>query len=380
MRIGLNATCFSSDPSGANQRFRLLYGAVIERNPQITFVIFEPRDFAVSSWFAKCSNVEVVQTPLLSRGRIARFFSGIGFWHRALKAAKLDLFECFHLPVVIAPDCPTLVTIHDLRPVRSDARWIERLLAKPVFHHALSRVAGTSTVSQSVAHELSTLNPSAPVHVVHNGSIAKPAGKDDEWDRSASLSELALPEQFMLTVGPIEPRKNQGQLVRAVAYLKREGVLRPLVIAGNDGGAGASLNALISQLDVAGLVTVVSGLSDSEIAELYQRCKLFAFPSSYEGFGIPLLEAMAAQKPILASDIPVFREVAGSAAAYFPLHDVPATAQAIESLWSDPARRVRLIEEGNKRIASFDFNRLADQLAAIYSNVLAKPASKAAAE
>ncbi len=380
MRVGLNATCFSDQPSGANQRFRLLYGALIRRNPAITFVVFEPSDFRVSEWFKGLANVETVVTPLPAEGRLRRFVAGLGYWRNALRKARLDLFEAFHLPATIAPDCPTLLTIHDLRPLRPEARWLERLIARPILHRALAGSACTIAVSEVVAAEIRDLHPGGRVETVVNGVDAREIRALTAQQAEAIAADLRLPPEYILAVGHLEQRKNLAQLIRAVAALRQAGLDRPLILAGNDRGDRASLERLIAKLSLGDLVRILAGLDDRQIAALYHRCTVFAFPSRYEGFGIPLIEAMVAGKPVAASDTAVFREVAGGAALFFPLDDIAATARTIETAWSDRTERDRLVAAGAERFQAFDFDLLADRLVAIYRSIASSRASAAAGE
>lgn len=380
MRVGLNATCFSDQPSGANQRFRLLYGALIRRNPAITFVVFEPADFQVSGWFEGLPNVETVVTPLPAEGRLRRLLAGLGYWRPALRRARLDLFEAFHLPAVIAPDCPTLLTIHDLRPLRPEAGWLERLIARPILRRALTGSSCTIAVSDVVAEEIRDLHPGARVETVVNGVDSQAIRALSQDQAGEIAAALGLPAQYTLAVGHLEERKNLTQLVRATAALRQAGLERPLILAGNDGGDRDKLERMIADLELGDLVRILPGLDDRQIAALYHRCSVFAFPSRYEGFGIPLIEAMIAGKPIVASDTAVFREVAGNAALFFPLDDISATAQAIETAWSDTAERQRLIAAGADRVRAFDFDLLADRLAEIYRSIPSNRANAAAGE
>ncbi|WP_088307278.1 glycosyltransferase family 4 protein, partial [Novosphingobium sp. B 225] len=316
-------------------------------------------------------NVEARPTPIPSEGRVARLLAGRGYWNKALRADRLDLFEAFHLPAVIAPDCPTLLTIHDLRPVRPDAPLAERLVARPVLHRALSRAAWTLAVSDTVAAELAAFHPGARVERLYNGVIPADFAAPAPEVLADTLNRWRLPEQFLLAVGHIERRKNLPQLVEALALLRAQGLDRPLVVVGNPGGAEEELAAAIARHGLGDLVRVLHGVSHADLLALYHASRAMVFPSAYEGFGIPMVEAMAAGRPVAASDTPVFRELAGDAAQFFPLGDAPATAAAIEALWSDPALAARLVERGQALLPRFDFAVLADQLAVLYRSIRA---------
>ena len=107
MRVGLNAICFDDRPSGAKQRFLGIYGALISAHPEIDFVIYEPADCRVAQWFAGAANVVARPTPVPSSGQLRKAVAGARFWRHRLRADRLDLFETFNLPMVVAPDCPT---------------------------------------------------------------------------------------------------------------------------------------------------------------------------------------------------------------------------------------------------------------------------------
>lgn len=369
LRIGLNATCFSERPSGANQRFRHLLGALIRQRPEWQFIVYEPRDVRVAAWFASFPNVEARVTPLPAEGRMARLAAGLGYWRGALRADRLDLFESFHLPAVIAPDCPTLLTIHDLRPVRPDAPWAERLVARPVLHHALDRARLTLAVSDTVAEELRAFHPGARVHRLYNGVRPEDLAHPGAAALATVRARWTLPERFVLGVGHLEPRKNFAQAIEAIAVLRAQGRDVPLVVVGNPGGAEAALQAAIARHGLGDEVRLLSGVGGDDLKAMYHLADLLLFPSAYEGFGIPLVEAMAAGLPIAASDTPVFRELAGGAARFFALGDPAGTAGAIAALWDDPAERAALAEAGRARLARHDFTELAEELAAIYREV-----------
>lgn len=369
LRIGLNATCFSDRPSGANQRFRHLLGALIRARPDWHFIIYEPRDVRIAGWFAGCSNVEARMTPLPAEGRLARFAASLGYWQRTLRADRLDLFETFHLPAVIAPDCPTLLTIHDLRPVRPDAAWTERLVARPVLHHALGRANLTLAVSDTVAEELRAFHPGARVRRLYNGVRPEDLSCPDDMACAATRARWSLPERFVLSVGHLEPRKNLGQAIAAMAKLHAQGLAVPLVVVGNPGGAEAELKAAITRFGLGASVRLLSGVGHDDLRATYHLADLLLFPSAYEGFGIPLVEAMAAGLPIAASDTPVFRELADGTARFFALGDPADAAAAIADLWNDPHARATLSEAGRARLARHDFAALAEELAAIYREV-----------
>ncbi|WP_332810734.1 glycosyltransferase family 4 protein [Sphingomonas sp.] len=365
MRVGLNATCFNERPSGAKQRFTGIYRALIERCRDIEFVIYEPRDCRVGEWFAGAPNVSVRRTPLPSSGRFRRGLGGLPYWRLALGRDRLDLFETFHLPLVRAPNCPTILTVHDARPVRREVPLVKRLLYGRVLRQALRRADHVITVSETMKQEIAEIEPSATVTTIYNGIDPGPFAAAN-GDAEALRARHRLPPEFILAVGHLEARKNYVGLVQAVAELRRAGKTISLVIVGNDGGEREEIRRETLRLGITDQVMILEGVSDLELQSLYALCTLVAFPSFYEGFGIPVLEAMAARRPLVLSDTPVFRELTEGRGAYFPPEDSGAIAAAIAAVLDSPQRQQELVAYGVERIRAFEFARLAGQVEQLY--------------
>ena len=319
MRIGMNATCFNERPSGATQRFRGIYGALFAQCPDIEFYLYEPSDCRVSAWFAGMPNVVAVPTPIPSCGRFTRIIRGSTYWRRAFVRDRLDLLHNFHLPVVQAP-CPTVVTIHD---VRSAGRGIYGA----VIRRSMQRAGCVITVSETMRQELLAIAPSSAVESVYNG--VDPSLFEAPGDIEEVRKRLDLPQRFLLAVGHLETRKNYARLIEAFALLaERYGELG-LVIVGNESGEGKGIAARIRCLGLEGRVCLLHDVNDEELAAIYALSCMVVFPSTYEGFGIPVIEAMAASRPLACSDIAVFRELTEGQAAYFDPLDSAAMASAI---------------------------------------------------
>ena len=187
---------------------------------------------------------------------------------------------------------------------------------------------------------------------------------------SLKISEkFKLPENFLLAVGHFEKRKNYLNLIEALSRLHKLGQLETLVIIGNDSGELKAVKERIDALNMSNHVYIFNGLSDLEVRYFYRSCKLFIFPSLYEGFGIPILEAMATNCSIVLSDIPVFREITQNKGAYFLHNDPNSIAQAIIDVLNSNSEQERLIEYGKKRVEEFNFKKMAFYLAYIYKSL-----------
>lgn len=368
LKIGLNATCLNDRPSGARQRFVGIYSELFKQLPDSEFVIYEPIDCRVGSWFDGVTNVFVKQTPIPSEGRIQRLIGGFRYWGAELAREKFDFFEGFHLPLIKAPTGKTLVTIHDIRGVNSEYGAISRTVYKKILDKSISAADHVITVSETMKEEILRYYPDTSISVIYNGFDIHGLDGVTELAMLTVRQKLALPEEFLLAVGHFEERKNYFRLIEALSILRDRGCSCPLVIIGNDNGGRHTLEKRIESLNLSGHVKILSGLSNLEVHCAYKLCSLFIFPSTYEGFGIPILEAMAAGRPMVLSDIAVFREITQNHGIYFPYDDVQLMASAIETGLSSSVERTRLIDYGNERIKDFSFINLAAQIVSLYKS------------
>ena len=369
MKIGLNATCLNDRPSGAKQRFVGIYRELIKNLPEAEFVVYEPSDCRVGSWFGGAPNVSVRRTPLPSEGRVRKFLGGLGYWSAALREEQFDIFENFNQPLVKAPTGRTLLTIHDVRRIHPDWSGWERMVYKAALARDLRVADHVITVSQAMKDEILNFLPSASISVIYNGLEASEFDAVTDVDLQVARQKYNLPHEFVLAVGHFEGRKNYLRLIDAMAQLRDRGRACGLVIVGNDSGQGKAMAERVQLANLSGHVKILSGLSDVEVRCAYKLCSLFVFPSSYEGFGIPILEAMAAGCPMVLSDIPVFCEITQSRGVYFSHDDTEAMALAIDKVLASNSERERQLKHGYERVQEFNFKNLAGQLANLYTTL-----------
>lgn len=369
MKIGLNATCYNDRPSGAKQRFLGIYGELIKRLPDAEFVVYEPADCRVGSWFDWAPNMSAIATPILSEGRGRRVIGGLHYWRSALPCAEFDFFERFNMPSVKSPTGRTLRTVHDIRGLLREHGLLMRSVYKAVLGRSLRRADHVITVSEAMKKEILDFYPGIPISVIYNGLDTGNFNCVTESELSVVRRKFGLPEEFVLSVGHFEKRKNYLNLLDAVALLRDRGRSCALLIVGNDSGQREAMEDRIESANLSGCVKILSGLSDLEVRCVYKLCSLFVFPSSYEGFGIPILEAMAARCPMVLSDMPVFREITQDEGIYFRHDDVEAIAFAMEKVLSSSSERARLVNYGNERVKAFSFPKLADQVQCLYKSL-----------
>lgn len=370
MKIGLNATCLNNRPSGAKQRFAGIYGEVIKRLPEVEFVVYNPVDCRVSDWFAGAPNVTARQTPLPSDGRVRKFLGGLRYWPTVLRSENFDLFEGFNQPLIKAPTGRTMLTIHDVRRMHPEWGTWERSVYRLALQRALSNADHVITVSETMKDEILGFFPGVSISVIYNGLDVHGFEALTASDLQSTRQKYHLPQDYVLVVGHYERRKNYHRLIDAIALLRDRGSACNLVIIGNDSGERKAIEARVLSANLSDHVTLLSGLTDQEVRSAYKLARLFVFPSSYEGFGIPILEAMAAGCPMALSDLPVFREIAQDRGLYFRHDDPEAMASAIERGLSSGSERASQIEFGYQRVKDFGFEGLAGQLETLYRVML----------
>jgi len=369
MKIAINATCLNSQPTGTTQRFKGIYRELFTRLQDTEFVVFEPLDCRISSWFDRFDNVSFRRTPLSSQDRVERFIRGVWFWPRILKNERFDILEVSNLPLAGSLRGRTILTLHDIRYVSQNSGVVSKSINKFILDKSVAQCERIITISESVRSEILSFYPDRSVSVVHNGI-------DISFFQAMSSSDLQsvrdcynLPNDFVLSVGHFEDRKNYINLVTAVARLRDQGRAVFLVIVGNDNGQLAAVKKHIHSLGIATNVTILNGLSDFELSCIYRLCKLFVFPSYYEGFGIPILEAMAADCPVVLSDIPVFKEITQSQGVYFEHSDPESIATVIDEVLASDSERCRLMQYGRERVQDFSFRKVSMDLEGVYRSL-----------
>jgi len=183
------------------------------------------------------------------------------------------------------------------------------------------------------------------------------------------------PGRFWLCVGTIEPRKNQVRLFEALAMLPGSA---PLVLAGGKGWLMDDMARVVEELGLTSRVRLTGYVSDAELAWLYRNCLGFVYPSLFEGFGLPVLEAMSLGAPVVTSNVSSLPEVAGGAALLADPLDPEAIAQAMRLLEGDPALRAGLSRRSLERAAHFGWDKAARVAASAYETALSLPRRDAA--
>jgi glycosyltransferase involved in cell wall biosynthesis len=259
-----------------------------------------------------------------------------------------------------------VVTVHDLTTVRfPELCQPENLRFPELIRRALERGAWVHTPSAFVAGEVVQHFGVAPerVQAVHHGvpGAGQVAAGDPQRGR-----RLARADRYVLALGTVEPRKDLPGLVRAFDLVASEDPEARLAVAGPDGWGVAEFDSAVAAARHRSRIVRLGYLGGTEKADLLAGASVFAFPSLYEGFGLPALEAMAAGVPVVATAAGALPEVLGDGAVVVPVGGVEAMAAAITHLLSDEGDRAELVERGRRRVASFSWERCAEEMVSLY--------------
>ncbi|MGH3914787.1 MAG: glycosyltransferase family 4 protein [Pseudonocardiaceae bacterium] len=302
--------------------------------------------------------------PLPRRALIAAWDAGVPLWPGG---------DALHAPTPLAPPGPRrgrelVVTVHDTVPwthpeglTRRGVGWHRRVISRAA-RRADALVVPTTAVADDLPRHVRCR---AAVHVVGAGVSSAVAGDVQAQQTVAIVERLDLPPRYVLAVGTLEPRKGIDTLLAALAEPNAPDL--PVLLAGQPGWGR------VEPLEVArrvGLdprrVRVLGQIGDAELAVVLHRAAVLAAPSRAEGFGLPVLEAMAAGVPVVHSDAPALVEVAGGAGVSFPRNNPKALALALRTVVSDPVKAEAMVAGGRCRAQEFSWERTARRVWSVH--------------
>lgn len=301
----------------------------------------------------------------------------LGVPHLDKASSQLKTIDLIHAPSLAIPPKgtkPLVVTVHDVAfDLHPDAYpWRGRRFHQIGLRQTAKHADLVITATESAAKEISAHSPSLTerIRVVPNGVDHLQASQDQIAHTNKKFGLGDLP--YVLWVGSLEPRKDVGTLLEAFARMSREpnGPPHRLVLVGPTGWLHSDQ---INQRDVRILgnrLKVLGSVEESDLRALYGGADLFAFPSRHEGFGLPVLEAMVQETPVVCSDIPALVEVAGGAAHLVAPGNLSDWSQALRELLTDPSAREELVLRGTVRAKAFSWVKTIAATRAVYVEAL----------
>jgi glycosyltransferase involved in cell wall biosynthesis len=372
VRIAIDATSVPRQRAGAGTYICNLVQALAQVDRENTYFVFAKREtFDGRSLQRDGFRLVPVRLP----SRLARML-----WEQAmlplhLRRLGVDILHSPHYTTPLASaGWRRVVTFHDVTFFLLPRRYP---LLRRLYFQGASRagarladlaIAVSETVKGDVVRHLGLPAESVWVVPLAPGPGFHPL--EDSARMETVRGRYGLPLRFILNVGTLEPGKNQATLVRAFHRLKQQGLEQGLVIAGQKGWMYEKLFRLVDGLDLRDDVRFVGHLPEDDLAAVYNMADLFVFPSLYEGFGLPPLEAMACGLPVVASRAPALAEVLDGAALLVDGRDASALAEASAKVLRDKRLRSRLRRQGPERASQFSWQRTARGTVAAYEAAL----------
>ena len=362
--VGFDARPVLASYSGIGHYVRQLFPAMFRLNTSVEWIAFAPPHAHSHLGAHGPMGSFTLKTPA----------SGFRGW-RDRFSKTLDIFHGTNFRASNYRQRKTVLTIHDL--------WLDRnpAYSKKVFGQRLSswktrreaiqaeKIIAVSEFSKQEIHELFAV-PWEQIVVIHHGRSYEmfPDYDEDKW-RDLRI-RLELPDRpFILFIGGAEPRKNHRVLFEAFAQTPGLTQEFSLIAIGDESVRGWSLHHTAKELGISEVVICPGFLSTADLRIIYSQAVAFVFPSLYEGFGLPLLEAMACGTPIITGEGTALPEVAGDAALYVNVQDSEQLGSLLGELLNDSMLQEKLRHKGFERVKQFTWERAAKETLAVYQEV-----------
>lgn len=291
-----------------------------------------------------------------------------------LKLLRKNNFDLYHSPNYILPffcNFPSVLTIHDLITLdypdfcQTESVVYFRLSLSRSVKQASKIIAVSQTVKNDILRHFDI--PEDKIKVIYHGLNPIFKKSIDE----SILKKHLLPGKYILFVGNIEPKKNLNRLIRAFDQLKKNTEMpHKLVIVGKKGWKYKSIFKTISELKIAKEIVFCGYVPEGDLPVIYSMADLFVFPSLYEGFGFPPLEAMACGVPVLASTKGALPEITGGNCLLVDPYQVDEIANGMHKILTDHSLKQKLISDGNKWVKQFSWEKAAKETLSVYEQTI----------
>jgi glycosyltransferase involved in cell wall biosynthesis len=379
MKIGISTSVIQRGKSGVGQYVLALVRALVAGAPGHEFTLFVLQEDLPLFEFAR-STMRLVPVAEEFRPAVKNIL-----WHqftlpRLARELRLDVL---HIPsyrrMVWSKPCALVATIHDLAPFRLPKKYdmLRMLYGRVVVRQLAHRQDEIVAVSQETANDITRFFrvPAKRVTVIHNGLAHDRFSAGGRPEATAAIAQRhGLHPPFFLYVARLEhPGKNHARLIAAFNQFKTESPSPwQLVLCGSDWHGAEVIHDLARRSPFAQDIRMAGFVSDAELPIWYRAATVCVYPSLFEGFGLPPLEAMACGCPVLASSIGAVAEVCGDAAALADPLDVEDLTAQMARLARDPVRREQLRVAGLARAQQFDWRRTAAATLDIYARAAAR--------
>lgn len=320
-------------------------------------------------------NIETVVSKYIPYGIYNRLWNYVPISYNNLFPEKADIYHFFNFLVPPRVKGKVIVTVYDMvykqypeTMAKKNIARLERDLIRSV-----NRADIIITISENSKKEIiEYLNiPESKIEIVYPGVELQQYNKTySAIEKECIKKKYNLPEEYILYLGTLEPRKNIESIIDSYAQYKKNytGKLK-LIIAGKKGWMFESIFEMVKKNNLQEDIIFIGYVDERDKPLLYKMSRMFIFPSLYEGFGMPVLEAMAAGVPVITSNNSSIPEVAGEAAILLNAQDIEGMVVAINQLDKDSSLRKKLILEGLKQSSKFTWENSIEQLISVYNKM-----------
>jgi glycosyltransferase involved in cell wall biosynthesis len=383
MRIGIDASALPSRPVGAGNYIIQLIRAIARRlaidDSQATSQV-DRLEFVIFIQKSRLVLLNVEETPNLRLAVIPNISPSMRvLWEQVslpglAKSHQIDLLHSLHYTMPLAYPGQTVVTFHDMTffLFPHHHTLLKRYFFRFFIHTSSRQAAALIADSESTRQDAIRL-----AGVPSDKIFTAPLGVTQEFHPIREYTILLqarqkyhLPERFLLYVGMIEPRKNLPTLLQAYATIADQMPDHRLVVVGPKGWMVENILQLTGRLNISDKVHFTGYVEQADLPLIYNMADVFIYPSVYEGFGLPVLEAMACGTPVVTSNVSSMPEIVGDAGVLLAPNDSQALAHSLLELINDPVNRQRLSIKGLERAAAFTWDRTAEKTIAVYRHVL----------
>lgn len=360
MRIGIDIRTAYNPASGKSVYTRNLMRELLAIDKQNTYILYTNKiSQSLAEIISRASTGSSLEIKVIHKHPALWHFAAI----KDIQKENIDLFfapASFVIPAFLPKNIKSVIAVHDLvafihpRLHQTRATVMEHLF----FRRALKKTSHVLTPSKNTKKDLMTLFKYPKEKI----TVAPLAADSRFFQKPANIEEIktkyGLPDRFILTVGGLEPRKNADRLADAFLNVREKHPALRLVIAGGKGWKSQNLQKKLARNK--DKIIHIENCDFSDLPALYRLAEVFVFPSLYEGFGLPPLEAMASGCPVICSFAGSLMEVCGKSAHYIHPENTQNIAAALEAVLSDKKLREELKEAGSARAKKFSWRKTAE--------------------
>ncbi len=365
MRIGFDAKRAFNNRSGLGNYSRDVIRAVVKKKDDEIF-LFTPKQ---NQSIFNISDARIIEPQSGIDSMISAYWRSFSIVKEVDKIG-LDIFHGLsnELPFTVGKPVKKLVTIHDLIFKRYP-QWyksFDRRMYDWKFKSACQNSDKIIAISEQTKSDIIDFYEidEKKIEVIYQtcNHRFKTKFTPDVIDRVKV--KYRLPQDFLLNVGTIEPRKNALNIVKAIHQHKID---IPLIIIGRNTAYAEKIRRYISEFGLESQVTILHDVSNEELPVFYQMAKIFIYPSTFEGFGIPIIEALYSGTPVITSEGSCFSEPGGLHSIYIEVGNIDALAESISNLLTDNNRRQLMIDNGLEYVQKFNTEKVTEDLYKVYS-------------